>query len=117
MTLPWVIAITEFTAGVLLLVGLFVRLWAAILMVLSVWWMVVMGFVQWDLKSISPLEWVNHPLGLMTVIAFAGSAVMAMSLVASGGGPLSLDRGLFGGPGGTSQRPLAAVDRASDDLN
>lgn len=115
MTLPWVIAIVEFTAGALLLVGLFVRLWAVVLTVLSLWWMVAMGFIEAGLDSISPLEWASHPLGLMTVIAFAGSAILSMGLIAVGGGPLSLDRGLFGSPSDPPQPPLVAGNASDDD--
>lgn len=92
--LAWLLAITEFIGGALLLIGLFSRVWSlalAIAMLGALWWTSVplMGELG------GPFAIAEDVHAFHAMYAQLGLLVLALTVLLAGPGPVSLDRMIF----------------------
>jgi uncharacterized membrane protein YphA (DoxX/SURF4 family) len=102
--LSWTAAITEFVGGILILLGLFSRIWAlglATIMVVAVY------ATTWDRLIETRLFGLDHH-EFNTLFCQLGLFVLAFGIMLTGAGPLSMDRMMFGRKAGTVARKTSA---------
>ena len=106
MGIAWTIALVELIGGALLMVGLLTRFWALFMVV-------VLGLLFWVVSagmfSMNPFAWLDAPLAFYTLYLQLAGMVLALGLLVSGGGRMSVDQFLFGRPAPATQ-PLTDED-------
>jgi uncharacterized membrane protein YphA (DoxX/SURF4 family) len=103
MGVSWAVALVELIGGVLLVVGLLTRFWALVVVVVlgGLFWVVSVGTA--DMFGMSPLRWLDAPLSFYALYLQVLGMVLALGLLCSGGGRLSIDHLLFGRPAANAQ--------------
>jgi len=94
----WILALTEFVGGCLLLLGFFSRLWGlglAIAMGVA-FYIVTIGFNGFLTQTINPIEFARETDAFKTAFLQLGLGLLALGIFLTGPGPISFDRIFFG---------------------
>jgi putative oxidoreductase len=95
----WLVALTEFVGGALLLVGFLSRVWGLGLAITMgcAFYLVAIG--QLSVHASNPFLFAENIGSYQTVVTQLGLFVLAFGILLTGAGPVSLDRLLFGARG------------------